>query len=105
MAWEGSTRKATLPVDWPKLRQDVFDRDGHRCTYMRSDGRRCSTRDRLECDHVGDRLNHDPSNLTTLCSWHHLRKSSSQGGQAAAAAKAERPSLARRKPERHPGLL
>jgi len=103
VAWEGSTRKATLPINWEKLRSTVFQRDGYRCTYVRSDGRRCTTTDRLECDHVVDRLNHDPSNLTTLCSWHHLRKSSSQGGKAKAAA--PKRSLARRAPERHPGLL
>ena len=29
-AWAGSTRKATLPVDWERLRQACFKRDGYR---------------------------------------------------------------------------
>lgn len=106
MAWEGSTRKATLPPDWPQRRQATFARDGFQCTKIRSsDGRRCSERNiaRLECDHIDDRLDHSPGNLTTLCHWHHLRKSSSQGGKAAAAAP---PRVQIKRPERvHPGLI
>lgn len=106
MAWEGSTRKATLPPDWAKIRIAVFERDGWQCTKIRSsDGRRCSEKNpsRLECDHVSDRLDHSMAGLTTLCHWHHLRKSSSQGGTAAAAAP---PRVQIKRPERvHPGLI
>lgn len=106
MAWEGSTRKATLPAGWDKLRLSIFERDGWQCTHTRSDsGRRCSEkrRDRLECDHVNDRDDHSPANLTTLCRWHHIRKSSSQGGQATVVG--PKPTLKRRPPEAHPGLI
>ena len=106
MAWEGSTRKASLPPDWRPLRLAVFERDGWQCTHIRSnDGYRCSERnpDRLECDHVGNRLDHSMANLTTLCHWHHLRKSGSQGGKAAAAAP---PRVQLKRPVRqHPGLI
>lgn len=107
MAWEGSTRKETLPSDWEPRRRATFERDGWRCTYVRSDGRRCSEKNprRLECDHVGDRLDHSLPNLTTLCNWHHQRKSSSQGGTAAQVVAAERRNLRKRPPETHPGLI
>ena len=102
MAWN-TTRKETLPPDWPRLRLAVFERDGHQCTYTRRDtGRRCSETKRLECDHVGDRMKHSMDNLTTLCHWHHLRKSGSQGGKAAAL----RPRRELKLPtETHPGIV
>lgn len=104
MAWEGSTRKESLPADWPRRRRAVFQRDGWRCTYVDP-----QTRDRCrgpaeECDHIGDRLNHDPSNLRSMCSYHHGKKSGGQGGVARAKKLAQAKRKFRRD-EDHPGSL
>lgn len=103
MAWEGSTRKETLPPDWERRRQAVFARDGNRCVIIKQNGKRCWDA-ATDCDHIGDRDNHELSNLRSLCSWHHARRSGSQGGSASAKARRERPSL-KRPPEQHPGLI
>lgn len=101
MAWEGSTRKETLPSNWPIIRQQVFARDGNRCTIIKANGKRCWDKAE-ECDHIGDRLDHSHANLRSICSWHHQRRSSSQGGKASAA----RPrAQIKRPPEVHPGLI
>jgi hypothetical protein len=104
MAWEGSTRKETLPPDWNQIRLEVFARDGNRCVIIKANGQRCWDRESLECDHIGDRNDHSPANLRTICSWHHQRRSSMQGGTASANARRSRPSL-KRPPEQHPGLI
>ena len=51
---------------WQVLRDQVFSRDQHRCTYCGSDGGGLS----LHCDHVipvSRGGSHDLSNLTTAC--------------------------------------
>ncbi len=56
----------TIP---PKLRRFIFHRDGGACTV---DG--CRSRYRLQPHHIQPRSqggSHDPSNLTTLCWFHH----------------------------------
>lgn len=48
---------------WKRLRADVFQRDGYRCTY-------CGAGGRLECDHivpVARGGSSDMENLTTAC--------------------------------------
>lgn len=96
--WEGSTRRERLPDDWPERRAHVLRRDGYRCTARRRDDTRCPAR-ATDVDHIEPGDNHDPSNLASLCSWHHARKSAREGGQAAAARRPPR----RRPPEPHPG--
>lgn len=101
MAWSTSNRKNTLPAGWDRIRPRILKRDGYRCTAIRIDTeRRCNAR-ATDVDHItphseggGD----EDSNLTSLCPWHHSRKSSAEGGRAASA---------RRKAtkRRHPGLL
>lgn len=52
----------------------VFLRDGGRCTHMDSHGNRCTTDRWLQIHHivlVSEGGTNDPSNLTTLCSFHH----------------------------------
>lgn len=105
MAWSEhpTDRKATLPPDWERRRRAVFQRDGWRCTYVDPDTGRCRG-PAEECDHVRSRDNHDPTNLTSLCSYHHGKKSGGQGG--AARAKKVRQSRQRfRRDEGHPGSL
>lgn len=102
--WEGSTRKETLPKEWPALRLAVFARDGNRCVIIKANGRRCWDK-ATDCDHIGDREDHSMENLRSLCAWHHQRRSSSQGRRGRS--KAEEPwrKLLRREPEKHPGSI
>jgi 5-methylcytosine-specific restriction protein A len=98
--WKNSNRRNQLPADWEKIRERTFRRDGYRCTAIRADtGNRCPDR-ATDCDHVDQSRNwdHSDENLTSLCSWHHDRKSSAEGGRAKAARYAA-------KKRRHPGLL
>ena len=56
-------------------RREVFARDGERCTYEDSEGRRCASRTRLELDHVHPRAlggDDDASNLRARCRPHNL---------------------------------
>ena len=97
--WKGSARKSQLPADWDAIRRRILARDGHRCTAIRADtDERCTER-ATDVDHVDQTRNwdHSDANLTSLCNWHHARKSSSEGGRANAARyRATKP--------RHPGL-
>ena len=58
-------------------RDQVFDRDGHRCTYVAADGTRCSATHDLQIDHVrpfalgGD---NEADNLRVLCGAHNRRR-------------------------------
>lgn len=97
MAWDGSTRKATLPPHWSRLRRLVLARDGGRCRWV-EDGVVCNA-PANQVDHVGDPHNHDPANLRALCKWHHDRRSGRQGAAARRTPPLNRPR------ERHPGLL
>lgn len=111
--WEGSTRSATLPADWPQRREPILERDDHRCTWLDGlpDGgpqwylagryaaqQRCAVTQELEVDHIGDPGDHRSENLRTLCAEHHGRRSSQQGNAARWRYRNARPV------ERHPGL-
>lgn len=99
--WKGSTRKHTLPSNWEStIRPRILARDGGRCTAIRADtDERCNDRAN-QVDHIDQsrRWDHSDSNLTSLCEWHHARKSSAEGGRA----KAARYAASKR---RHPGLI
>ncbi|ROQ27118.1 HNH endonuclease [Streptomyces sp. PanSC19] len=85
--WVGSTRRQRLPKNWASLRRRVIRRDGGQCTATYSDGRRCE-QPGTDVDHiVPDSLGGSDAleNLALLCTWHHARKSSAEGGRAAAA--------------------
>lgn len=103
--------KRDLPSKWAKIREAVFKRDGYRCTQaLPLTGKRCPNHrgdakgTRLECDHIGSKWDHSMSNLTTLCAYHHAKKTSDQG---IAAREAKYAPKARNKPreEQHPGLI
>lgn len=83
MAWEGSTRRARLPKDWARIRARVLRRDKHACTSTFSDGRVCGL-PATQVDHIEPGDDHSMANLRSLCTWCHTRKSSSEGGTAAA---------------------
>lgn len=95
--WRGSTRRATLPPGWARIRKQVLARDNYRCVHIRYDtGQRCNAYAN-QCDHIGDRDNHALDNLQSLCEYHHRIKSSEQGGAAYAA-------KYRKQKPKHPGI-
>ncbi|RKN09653.1 HNH endonuclease [Streptomyces radicis] len=99
MAWATSNRRQRLPDDWPTRRAAALRRDGFRCVALLADGERC-TEPATDVDHIVPGDDHALTNLQSLCSWHHARKSAREG-QAANRAK-QRPS--RRRPDKpHPG--
>lgn len=64
---------------------------------------RC-TEPATDVDHIRRGDDHREENLRSLCSWHHNRKSSQEGGEARGAIrKRNAASFSRR--EAHPGLL
>lgn len=103
MAWATSDRRSRLPSDWPAIRRRILKRDGYRCTALMRDRTRC-TEEATDVDHIRPGDDHDDSNLTSLCGWHHARKSSREGGQALAAKRKKIHSKFRRT-EDHPGSL
>jgi 5-methylcytosine-specific restriction endonuclease McrA len=98
MAWEGSTRRERLPKDWPKIRRRIIRRDKS-CVWPMSDGTKCSA-EGTDVDHIIPGDDHSEENLRLLCKWHHQKKSSSEGGRAAALT---RVTINRPKPT-HPAL-
>lgn len=84
------------------VRRRVLDRDGHACQWVDESGW-CGA-DANQVDHV-DRFGGDGlENLQALCEFHHVRKSASEGGSAAAEARREIWGRLRKPPERHPGM-
>ncbi|MBA0054284.1 HNH endonuclease [Streptomyces sp. AJS327] len=103
MAWEGSTRRASLPADWPKRRALVLKRDGYQCTATLADGQRC-TAPATDVDHAVARDVHDVDALASLCGWCHQQKTAREAADGRRRAQGRRPS--RWRPEsRHPGEL
>jgi hypothetical protein len=59
-----------------KTRAAVFDRDGHRCTFVAADGTRCNATRNLQIDHVQPFAlggSNEPQNLRVLCAAHNRR--------------------------------
>lgn len=107
MAWETSDRKSTLPADWPVRRQVVLSRAKGRCEVSHKSGRRCWD-DAKDVDHIvphSEGGSDDYSNLQAICSWHHSKKSSAEGGRAFQAADAERRKILKHPVEEHPGRI
>lgn len=100
--WQSSDRRDRLPSNWSSLRAQTFRRDGFRCTARDAYGQRCDE-PAEECDHVVPGDDHSLHNLTSLCTWHHKKKSSKEGAVAKArAARSKR--LRFNRVETHPGL-
>lgn len=83
MAWQGSTRRARLPKNWPVIRRRVLRRDRGVCQARFSDGRLCGA-EAADVDHIRPGDDHSMDNLRALCGWCHARKSAQEGGRAAA---------------------
>lgn len=101
--WQNSNRRDRLPADWQAIRKRILKRDGNRCRTLDQDGERCPEM-ATEVDHVRRGDIHEDWNLVAICTWHHARKSSREGAQAAARKKAAANRKFRRS-ETHPGLL
>jgi 5-methylcytosine-specific restriction protein A len=97
-SWNASQRSLHYPPDWRQLRLTILARDGRRCTAV-DRGHRCHQK-ATDVDHIRPQSlggTDDPANLTSLCGWHHARKSSAEGNAARIRPTERRPS------ERHPG--
>lgn len=102
--WAGSDRRERLPSNWAVVRKRVLRRDDNRCTDRNPDtGLRCAEV-ATDVDHVVPGDDHSMSNLTSLCGWHHSRKSSREG-HAALMAKRRAHEKKFRRQEKHPGAL
>lgn len=92
---------------WRKLRQQVLDRDGHRCQLcgcQLTTGQPRHPRN-FECDHIGNRTDNSLNNLRALCRNCHKKRSSHQGGTSPRHKYVPSPKLRRNQTEKHPGLL
>ncbi len=101
MAWSTSNRKSQLPPDWDRvIAPAILRRDHHRCQHIREDtGHRClAYANQVDHRDQSRSWDHSPANLQALCEYHHGRKSSAEGGRAAAAKR-------RNKARQHPGIL
>ncbi|HEX6789966.1 MAG TPA: HNH endonuclease signature motif containing protein [Candidatus Krumholzibacteria bacterium] len=59
-----------------EVRDEVFARDGGKCTFTASDGTRCDSKRGVQLDHIVPYSaggTHDPSNLRLLCAAHNRR--------------------------------
>lgn len=102
--WQNSNRRQELPKNWTTIRARVLRRDGGQCTARHPDtGVRCDE-PATDCDHIVRGNDHSLSNLRSLCEWHHLRRTGSDGG---AAVQAIRKRNAKRfdRTEPHPGEI
>ena len=104
-------RSTPLPPNWrTEIRPFVLNRDDYRCTWIHGnpeglpvtaaelDGPRRCNATATDADHIGDRDDHRPENLRSLCGPHHDHRTA---GQAAAIYQARR----RRPTEPHPGFI
>lgn len=79
-----SSRKQTLPTNWPKIRATVLQRDGHRCQCPGCPNchQHPCTRTATSVDHINHPHDHTTTNLRALC-WGpgscHAHRSSHQG--------------------------
>lgn len=80
--WRGrsaTNRKAELPANWPRLRDDQLQADGFRCRWILPSGKRCTNK-ASDVDHAGSKWDH--SKLRSLCEVHHSKRTAKQGNAA-----------------------
>jgi hypothetical protein len=78
-----SAKASTRPL--AETRREVSARDGARCAFVGSDGRRCSATAFLEFDHLKPAAlggGRDPSNVRCLCRAHNQREADRWFGKA-----------------------
>lgn len=92
--WANSNRRAELPPDWAKRRQQVKRRVGGRCQAEQHEPD-CDGIG-TDCDHIGDRHDHSLGNLQWLSGPCHAAKTKRE-------AAARRPAVLKPRPRRrHP---
>jgi len=79
-AWQGSTRRQQLPLDWNQRRAHVLARD-LTCTI-------CHTEPSAEVHHTGDRHDHRLDQLAGVCASCHRLETQQQSARARAANRA-----------------
>ena len=105
MTWDSSSRRRKeLPPDWEKVRKRVLRRDNFVCQHEDVNTGDICGEYASEVDHIRRGNNHDESNLQSLCTYHHRRKSSAEGAEAVAKKRVEIENRFRRS-EPHPGSL
>ena len=79
------TRDVHAQLHVEAVRRAVHERDGGRCTYRDSRGRRCSKRHDLEFHHEGKPFgkegDHSPENITLVCRAHNLLRAEEEYGE------------------------
>jgi hypothetical protein len=68
-----------------KVRREVFERDGGRCTFESADGHRCDSTCHLQFDHIvpfGKSRNNEATNLRLRCRSHNLLTATKDYGWA-----------------------
>jgi hypothetical protein len=81
-AFRNGKRSRCIPA---AIRDQVFARDGSRCTFVGTTGKRCSETERLEIDHVKPFARggtNDAANLRLLCRAHNRLAAEREFGQA-----------------------
>lgn len=94
MAWGTGARERTSDPKWRRLRSRILNRDFNRCFC----GAAATDVDHIKP--VAEGGTDDESNLRAICAYHHAHKSAQEGARAKNAKY-----NARRKPEKHPGLM
>lgn len=82
MAWSGSRRRERFNPGWERTRKMILERDHHQCQRWIVDEfgvRRQCLYPASEVDHIrrardGEPDDDSPSNLESLCAWHHSQK-------------------------------
>lgn len=78
--WEAERTRHILQT----VRDEVFTRDGGRCTFVGENGKRCNSRWNLEIDHIAPVAkggNNSPDNLRLLCAKHNKLPAERQFGK------------------------
>lgn len=103
MSWSTSNRRDRLPPDWQSRRRKRLRADNYLCQWVLPDNTLCLDT-ATDVDHINPGDDHSHANLQSLCHMHHARKSSSEGGVAAAKVRRQNGQKFRRV-EQHPGSL
>lgn len=85
--WAGSTRRATLPPDWDRIRAEILERDttcqlAYPGTWHTARGLTSCTGTPTEVDHIHSATDHTPANLRGVCPPCHRRRTQQQAAAA-----------------------
>lgn len=100
--WADSTRRDTLPPDWPRIRRRVLARDHHQCRIRTPS---ICTDHATDIDHTAGPGDHRDEALRAACGPCHRDRSAQQGGHASTTARRHRAAARTRAGEPHPGII